>query len=776
MKILYVEDNQVDIDLTVRRLGKVSPAIHIDTAHSQTEALQFIRREDFSEYDLVLTDMHLQDGDGIAILSHIRGHSLPVAVVILTGQGDEEAAVAALKAGADDYIVKKQGYLEKLPEFLENASTSFRKAKDYDVGRLKVIYVEHNQADVDLTCRHIARYTPHIQMDPVYSVEDFYKIFEQTGDLDPYNVILLDYRLPQANALEILKEIKLSTNNTIPVILITGKGDEEIAVKALKMGAFDYLTKNQGYLFKLPSVIENAHYSMRLMREHNALIESEKRYRILFENSPIVKLVIDPENGRIVNANAAAVRFYGWSFEQLITKKMSEINTTPEEELRVIRGRVAKTHFDHYQFQHRLANGSIRDVEVNSGPIEIDGKTMLYSVVYDITERIRGEKERERLQRKLVQAQKMEAFGQLAGGIAHDFNNILSAVLGFSELALSQIDEKTPLWDDINEIYIAGRRAKELVSQILTFARQADEEIQPVRINQIAKEVLKLIRSSTSTSIEIRQNVDSTALVKGNAVQIHQVMMNLCTNATYAMEDGGVLEIIIRDVVLDGKENTIGTQHVSGAYVEMIVSDTGSGIPQDIIDSIFEPYFTTKPPGEGTGMGLSMVHGIVQSYGGAIQVASSPGKGTVFTIYLPITSEDEKSLHYESNVLPRGTERILLVDDESSVARAEGKILERLGYRVTVMNDSVESLKLFAARPYDFDLVLTDTNMPKMPGNILAVELMKIRKDMPVILATGYSRKMSHETIKAIGVKALIHKPIVAKSIATILRDVLDQA
>ena len=775
MKILYVEDNQIDIDLTIRKLKKSSPSLHVNTAHSQREALQIIRKEDFVEYDLVLTDMHLQDGDGIAILSHIRGHSLPVAVVILTGQGDEEAAVAALKAGADDYIVKKQGYLDNLPIMLENALVSYHKIQGHNLERLEVIYVEHNQADVDLTRRHIERYAPHIKMTPVYRVSDFYPMIDQTDRLGQYSAILLDYRLPQENALEILKTIKLSANKTIPVILITGKGDEEIAVNALKMGAFDYLTKNQGYLFKLPSVIENAHYSMRLTREHNALIESEKRYRDLFENSPIVKLIIDPDNGRIVNANAAAVRFYGWSSEQLTTKKIPEINTMPEEELRAIWERASKANFDHYHFQHRLANGSIRDVEVSSGPIDIDGKTMLYSVIYDITERIRGQKEKERLQRKLVQAQKMEAFGQLAGGIAHDFNNILSAVLGFSELALFQIEEKTPLWDDINEIYVAGRRAKELVSQILTFARQSDEEIKPVRISQIAKEVLKLIRSSTPTSIEIRQKVDSTALVNGNAVQLHQVMMNLCTNAAYAMEDGGVLEIIIRDVVLDGKENTIGTQHASGAYVEMIISDTGSGIPQDIIDSIFEPYFTTKPLGEGTGMGLSMVHGIVQSYGGAIQVASSPGKGAVFTIYLPITSEGEKSLNYESNALPKGTERILLVDDEISVARVEGKILERLGYEVTVMNDSVESLKLFTARPYDFDLVLTDTNMPKMPGNILAVELMKIRRDIPVILSTGYSRKMSHETIKAIGAKALIHKPIVAKSIATILRDVLDQ-
>ena len=775
MKILYVEDNQIDIDLTIRKLKKSSPSLHVDTAHSQSEALQIIRKEDFVEYDLVLTDMHLQDGDGIAILSHIRGHSLPVAVVILTGQGDEEAAVAALKAGADDYIVKKQGYLDNLPIMLENALVSYHKVQGHNVERLEVIYVEHNQADVDLTRRHIERYAPHIKMTPVYRVSDFYPMIDETGRLGQYSAILLDYRLPQENALEILKKIKLSANKTIPVILITGKGDEEIAVNALKMGAFDYLTKNQGYLFKLPSVIENAYYSMRLMREHEALVESEKRYRILFENSPIVKMLIDPENGRIIDANWAAVRFYGWSHAQLTAKDFSEINILPKEELIKVLGQIIEQESYNSRFQHRLASGSIRDVEVNSGPILIGGKTLLYAVIYDISERVAGEREREKLQRKLVQAQKMEAFGQLAGGIAHDFNNILSAVLGFSELALTQVEEETLLQDHIKAIYTAGLRAKDLVGQILAFARQTDEVIEPVCISPIAKEVLKLIRSSTPTSIEIRQKLDSKSLIKGNAVQIHQIMMNLCSNATYAMEDGGILEIHIRDVVLEGNENAARPQLAPGNYVEMKVSDTGTGIPQDILDSIFEPYFTTKPQGQGTGMGLSMVHGIVQSYGGAIEVVSSPDTGTVFTIYLPISQEAGKSMLYESSKQPRGTERILLVDDEAVVAKVEGKILERQGYKVTVMTDSVECLKLFEEKPYDFDLVMTDTNMPKLPGNILATELMKVRKDIPVILCSGYNRKISDETIKEIGVKAFIYKPIVTKSLTSIIRKVLDE-
>jgi DNA-binding NtrC family response regulator len=316
MKILYIEDNPVDIDLTVRRIRKNCPQIEINAVKSQAEALNEIKKPGFSSYDLVLTDMHLQDGDGIAVLSHIRGHSIPVAVILLTGQGDEEAAVAALKAGADDYIVKKKGYLDRLPDLIENALMSYRKTKDIGIQTLKILYLEHNQADIDLTQRHLNQYAPHMKMDVINRVSDFYAILDQAESLSPYNAMLLDYRLPQENALEILKRIKSSPNSGIPVILVTGKGDEEIAVKALKLGAFDYLTKNQGYLFKLPSIIENAYYNRRLIREHQALAESESRYRSLFENNHVVMLLINPESGDIIDANSAASRFYGWSKQE----------------------------------------------------------------------------------------------------------------------------------------------------------------------------------------------------------------------------------------------------------------------------------------------------------------------------------------------------------------------------------------------------------------------------------------------------------------------------
>jgi len=776
MKILYIEDNPADIDLTLRKFKKLAPHIDMETAKGQFDALKLIK-DPKSDYDLVLTDMHLQDGDGIAILSHIRGHSIPVAVVLLTGQGNEQSAVAALKAGADDYIVKKSGYLDKLPKLLEDAVVSYREEKRVGIQSLNVLYIEHNHADVDLTRRHFARYAPHIQLETVGRVSDFFEMVRQADALSQYSALLLDYRLPQENALEILTRISISPNAGIPVVLVTGKGDEEIAVNALKMGAFDYVTKNQGYLFKLPSIIENAHYSTRLRREHEALIESEERYRSLFENNHVVMLLLDPDNGNIIDANSAASNFYGWSEKELRAKNIYKINTLSSEDLEKEIQAVLREKQGHYFYQHMLADGSICDVEVFSGPIEFEGRSLILSMIYDITQRLKIQQEKDQLQKQLTQARKMESFGQLAGGIAHDFNNILSSIIGFTELALDKVQQESAIEEDLNEVYAAGQRAADLVRQILAFARQSDEEIKPLEISPIAKEVLKLIRSSTPANIEIRQTFDTDAYIMGNAIQIHQVMMNLCTNAVCAMEDeGGLLQISLNDRVVDGDHSITGLDLSFGSYIELTISDTGTGIAPEIMESIFEPYFTTKGPGKGTGMGLALVHGIVESYYGKILVDSVLGKGTTVTIYFPTTKKRKAHRIHDSETLPSGTENILLVDDEAAIAKIGSLILDRLGYTVTTRTSSMEALELFRSKPNAFDLVITDMTMPNMTGDKLTLELMKIKPDIDVILCTGYSNKITEKSAAAIGIKAFAYKPFVGSALAKTVRKVLDRS
>lgn len=380
-----------------------------------------------------------------------------------------------------------------------------------------------------------------------------------------------------------------------------------------------------------------------------------------------------------------------------------------------------------------------------------------------------------KLERDLFQAQKMESIGNLAGGIAHDFNNILSSILGFSELALDEVKKGTVMDDNLQEIYAGGLRAKEIVNQILAFARQSDEGRKPIRVDTILREVLKLIHSTTPTTIETRKEIDSSSLVMGKTTEIHQITMNLCTNAVHAMQDnGGVMEVALKDVLFEG-DVTVPEGLNEGKYIELTISDTGCGIEPAIADSIFDPYFTTKGIGEGTGMGLAMVRGIVDSYGGSIKVDSKPSSKTVFTIYLPVTTNLENEITHETATLPKGDEHILFVDDEPPIARMGSRILENLGYQVTTRTSSIEALKLFKAKPDAFQLVITDMTMPHMTGDQFAIELKRNRTDIPIILCTGYSNKINAEMAQEIGINAFTYKPFTKADLASTVREVLDK-
>ena len=384
--------------------------------------------------------------------------------------------------------------------------------------------------------------------------------------------------------------------------------------------------------------------------------------------------------------------------------------------------------------------------------------------------------ESQELTEKLHQSQKMESIGALAAGIDHDFNNILSAIIGFTQLSLDEVEEGTFIEDNLQEVYIAGLRAKDLVKQILAFARQSDEEMKPIQVDAIVGEVIKFIRSSIPTFIEIRQRIDTNSVIIGNPTQVHQIFMNLCTNAAHAMEEnGGILEISMEDVLVDNNTHGGTLDLAQGLYIEIKISDTGAGIAPDVVDFIFEPYFTTKAQGEGTGMGLAMVHGIVEEYGGKITVNTQLDKGTVFTIYLPISMQRKGRCSSASEELPTGTENILFVDDEVPIAKMGKQMLEKLGYSVTSITSSFEALELFRFKSDEFDMVITDMAMPKMSGEVLAVKLMKIRPDIPVILCTGYSSKISSETAKKIGIKAFAYKPIIKLDLARSIRKVLDE-
>ena len=405
----------------------------------------------------------------------------------------------------------------------------------------------------------------------------------------------------------------------------------------------------------------------------------------------------------------------------------------------------------------------------------IDGRVVKLQIASDITNLKSIEKEQTKIKYQLYQAQKMEAIGTLAGGIAHDFNNILSAIIGYTELSLSQVEKETGLYNNLREVIQAGGRAKDLVKQILTFSRQADQELKPVQVNLIIKEVLKFLRATMPTTIEIRQDIKSNSLVMADPSQIHQVIMNLCTNAGHAMvEKGGVLEVKLTDVNLEPEAEADHSELKPGPYLELTISDTGHGIPPHFVDRIYDPFFTTKEVSKGTGMGLAVVHGIVRSCEGSITVSSKPGKSTIFKVYIPAVKNLSDSQAGVEDPVPLGTERILLVDDELALVNLGQRTLESLGYKVTARTSSLEALELFRAKPDRFDLVITDMTMPNMAGDDLAQELMNISPDTPVILCTGYSERINREQAIAMGIRAFVSKPVLRKEIANIIRKVLD--
>ncbi len=381
-------------------------------------------------------------------------------------------------------------------------------------------------------------------------------------------------------------------------------------------------------------------------------------------------------------------------------------------------------------------------------------------------------------ERQLQQVLKIQAIGTLAGGIAHDFNNILFPIVGYTELTMDEVPEDSVAHNNLEEILKAANRAKDLVKQILTFSRQSGQERKPVEVQQVAKEALKLLRASIPASIEIVHDIcENCAPVMGDATQIHQVIMNLCTNAYQAMQDtGGELGVSLKEINVEYEHTVqkIGMQ--PGRHVQLQVKDEGCGMDAAVLDRIFEPYYTTKEQGKGTGLGLSVIHGIIKNHRGDITASSSPGKGAVFTVLLPVIEEEDVQTEYEPvNGAEKGSERILLVDDEEQIVTMERQMLENLGYKVTARTDSVEALKEFSKQPQNYDLVITDMTMPHMSGDELAQKLLDVKPDIPVILCTGFNEDITEEKALEMGIQKFIMKPVIKNDLATTIRSVLNQ-
>jgi PAS domain S-box-containing protein len=505
-----------------------------------------------------------------------------------------------------------------------------------------------------------------------------------------------------------------------------------------------------------------------------ALRESEEKYRTLFENSTDLIQAVRPD-GRLLYVNNAWKKTFGYH-QQDIDNGLSIFNLISpdcQDHCEATFHKVISSedvHFINTKFVSK--DGSQVIIEGNACCRFKDGKPFETQCIFrDVTEKKRMEEE-------LRQAQKMESIGTLAGGIAHDFNNILSAVLGYTQLAMLSIDNPDNIRNNLDEVLKGANRAKELVQQILTFSRKKEQELNPVKVQLIIKEALNLLRSSLPATIEIKQNINPDCnTVLADPTQIHQVTMNLCTNAYYSMrENGGVLRVSLQPVILNKEDSGDVLKLKHGEYVKLEVSDTGVGIPEETVSKIFDPYFTTKAKGEGTGLGLAVVHGIVKSHNGDIKVTSQPGQGTTFHVYFPTV--DKKPIGFssknEKEVLIGGDESIMVVDDEASIANLSEEILTQYGYKVYSYRNVVQALQDFEKNPEDYDLVITDMTMPYMTGVELAQKMMKTNPKIPVILCTGHSELINREKALDIGIKDFFIKPIGVDDLLKRTRQVLD--
>ncbi len=490
--------------------------------------------------------------------------------------------------------------------------------------------------------------------------------------------------------------------------------------------------------------------------------------------------------------NAVAESLTGWTPGDAVQKPITEVfhiineQTRLEVEnpiFRVLREGMIIGLANHTLLVKK--DGTEVPIDDSGAPIrDKEGNTVGVVLIFrDITERKQAEdrltyemNERIKTEEQLRQAQKMEALGTMSGGIAHDFNNLLAAIIGFTELVAGHAEKGSRDERHLARIMESSLRGRDLVRQMLTFSRKAEQEKKPLSLSSIVKETARLVRATTPTTIGIRvDTVGESGLILADATQMQQVLMNLCTNAAYAMrEKGGSLDIDLNDVGVspsDGNPSGIAPGH----YVKLTVRDTGSGMSPEVMDKIFDPFFTTKKLGEGTGLGLSVVHGIVKQHDGYIKVISEPGKGSTFTVYFPLISGGSETDAVTDDEIPTGSERILFVDDEEALVEMGEDVLAELGYDITSRTSSREALALLKEDPSWFDLVITDQTMPGMTGIDLARETLALRADMPIIMCTGFSYVVDADKAKAAGIRAFAMKPLTKREIARTIRKVLDE-
>jgi len=479
------------------------------------------------------------------------------------------------------------------------------------------------------------------------------------------------------------------------------------------------------------------------------------------------------EDARIVYANRRALQSLGYAGEEIVTKTLYDIDpSTTRADWAETWQRTRAGEWLTFESEHVTKDGETFPTTNTANYVELGGRAYVFAFSRDVSHETE-------LATQLRQAQKMEAIGTLAGGIAHDFNNILAAVMGYTDLALSEVAADGEVHEFLKEVRVAGERACDLVKQILMFSRKTEQQRRPLRLAPVIKEALRLLRAPLPSTIEIRQDIpQECGPVMADLSQMHQLVVNLCTNASHAMrENGGVLEVTLKEMEIDQERMPEQVALPPGRFARLSVGDTGHGMDEGTKGRVFEPFFTTKNPGEGTGLGLSVVHGIVESHEGAICVESEVGKGTRFDVYFPlcVQGSEEPAEEGEDSEPPRGNETVLFVDDEVQIVGSIGEALRRLGYKVEAYTGSVEALERFRDDPKRFDIVVTDQTMPQLTGVELSRQLLEVRPDLLIILCSGFDQPVRHEDAERLGIADVLMKPLRLRDLAVAVRKLLDR-
>jgi len=630
---------------------------------------------------------------------------------------------------------------------------------------LKVLLVEDMENDALLILRELRKQG----YEPIYERVDTAATMQASLENGSWDIILTDHNMPSfssGDALEIRKQIAPH----LPIILVSGTIGEEATVQAVKAGIADFV--NKADLERLVPVMERV---LRETENRNRREEAESSLMRLDAaiNTIDETIIITDTQGIIQYVNPAFERTTGYSSDEALDANIHMLESGKHDQnfYQHMQQAVARGDIWKGRVVNKKKDGSLYDVEATLSCTRMeDGTVVNYITVQrDVTRELK-------LEQQYRQAQKMEAIGALAGGIAHDFNNILAAILGYTQIAIDTVKDRPATQKHLQAILKATERAGSLVKQILTFSRKTDQETKPVMPKLVIKEALKLLRASLPATIEIQQNLQSDSVVLADPTQIHQVIMNLCTNAGHAMQQqGGKIIISLEDFDLDNANTEQYPSLSPGGYLKLIITDTGSGIPPEIIERIFDPFFTTKPHGEGTGLGLSVVHGIIKSCKGDISVQSEMEKGTSFEIYLPVIKAEVPLATQEQTQLIPGTESILFIDDEPMLIDISKKILTSLGYRVSAHTSSNEALSVFKKTPMAFDAVLTDYTMPRMTGIELAQEIKRIRPNIPIMLCTGCTENITQQKARDVGICECILKPLKTHGLAQALRRMFDK-